>query len=234
MARYDLPTYVLHVLGHFWMFAVKITEWLFSLKSLGLWTHLWTHLPIVWDKVPNKFGFFWHLPLVIMLSIHGLSIANVLPQGSVQGQDWTAGAQTLSRLPKEERLLPSWGIPSTLAHIQATSSKEIFSQWTNLSSDDYHCIEGAREVQRVHNVRGREPNPRKVQHRSCLESNYLGLYHTSSGGPSSPLSLKYTCIPCSSTFLFSPRDQSARQQWSESSPVPKPDLGANFEVLRNL
>ena len=62
MARYDLPTYVLHVLGHFWMFAVKITEWLFSLKSLGLWTHLWTHLPIVWDKVPNKFGFFWHLP----------------------------------------------------------------------------------------------------------------------------------------------------------------------------
>ena len=20
------------------------------------------HLPIVWDKVPNKFGFFWHLP----------------------------------------------------------------------------------------------------------------------------------------------------------------------------
>ena len=62
MARYDLPTYVLHVLGHFWMFAVKITEWLFSLKSLGLWTHLWTHLPIVWDKVPNKSVFF-HLPL---------------------------------------------------------------------------------------------------------------------------------------------------------------------------
>ena len=31
-------SYVLHVLGHFWMFAVKITEWLFSLKSLGLWT----------------------------------------------------------------------------------------------------------------------------------------------------------------------------------------------------
>ena len=55
---YDLPTYVLHVIGHFWMFAVKITEWLFSLKGLGLWTHLWTHLPIVWDKVPNKFGFF--------------------------------------------------------------------------------------------------------------------------------------------------------------------------------
>ena len=58
MARYDLPTYVLHVLGHFWMFAVKITEWLFSLKSLGLWTHLWTHLPIVCDKVPNKSVFF--------------------------------------------------------------------------------------------------------------------------------------------------------------------------------
>ena len=58
MARYDLPTYVLHVLGHFWMFAVKITEWLFSLKSLGLWTHL----PIVWDKVTNKFGFFDTFP----------------------------------------------------------------------------------------------------------------------------------------------------------------------------
>ena len=58
MARYDLPTYVLHVLGHFWMFTVKITEWLFSLKSLGLWTHLWTQLPIVWDKVPNKSVFF--------------------------------------------------------------------------------------------------------------------------------------------------------------------------------
>ena len=48
--------------GHFWMFAVKITEWLFSLKSLGLWTHLWTHLPIVWDKVPNKFVFFDTFP----------------------------------------------------------------------------------------------------------------------------------------------------------------------------
>ena len=56
MARYDLPTYVLHVLGHFWMFAVKITEWLFSLKSLELWT---PHLPIVWDKVPKKNGFFY-------------------------------------------------------------------------------------------------------------------------------------------------------------------------------
>ena len=59
MARYDLPTYVLHVLGHFWMFAVKITEWIFSLKSLGLWTWTWTHLPIVWDKVPTKSGFFF-------------------------------------------------------------------------------------------------------------------------------------------------------------------------------
>ena len=58
MARYDLPTYVLHVLGHFWMFAVKITEWIFSLKSLGLWTWTWTHLPIVWDKVPKKIVFF--------------------------------------------------------------------------------------------------------------------------------------------------------------------------------
>ena len=26
MARYDLPTYVLHVLGHFWMFAVNIAK----------------------------------------------------------------------------------------------------------------------------------------------------------------------------------------------------------------
>ena len=58
MARYDLPTYVLHVLGHFWMFAKKKTEWIFSLKSLGLLTWTCTHLPIVWDKVPNKFGFF--------------------------------------------------------------------------------------------------------------------------------------------------------------------------------
>ena len=57
MVIYDLPTYVLHVLAHFWMFAVKITEWIFSLKSLGLWTWTWTHLPIVWDKVPNKSGF---------------------------------------------------------------------------------------------------------------------------------------------------------------------------------
>ena len=34
MARYDLPTYVLHVLGHFWMFAVKITEWFFFQKKV--------------------------------------------------------------------------------------------------------------------------------------------------------------------------------------------------------
>ena len=64
MARYDLPTYVLHVLGHFWMFAVKITEWIFSLKSLGLLTWTWTHLPIVWDKVPKKFVFFYTFPKV--------------------------------------------------------------------------------------------------------------------------------------------------------------------------
>ena len=38
MARYDLPTYVIYVLEHFWMFAVKITECVFSLKSLGLLT----------------------------------------------------------------------------------------------------------------------------------------------------------------------------------------------------
>ena len=37
---------------------LKITEWLFLLKSLGLWTPLWTHLPIVWDEVPNKSVFF--------------------------------------------------------------------------------------------------------------------------------------------------------------------------------
>ena len=38
MVRYDLPTYVIYVLEHFWMFAVKITECVFSLKSLGLLT----------------------------------------------------------------------------------------------------------------------------------------------------------------------------------------------------
>ena len=38
MARYDLPTYVLYASRHFWMFAVKITECVFSLKSLGLLT----------------------------------------------------------------------------------------------------------------------------------------------------------------------------------------------------
>ena len=52
-------------------------------------------------------------------------------------------------------------------------------------------------MQRVHNVRGREPNPRKVQHRSCLESNHLGLYHTCSGGPSSfitpVLNISWSC-----------------------------------------
>ena len=36
MARYDLPTYVIYVSGHFWMFAVRITEWVFSpTHSLG-------------------------------------------------------------------------------------------------------------------------------------------------------------------------------------------------------
>ena len=33
----DPPTYCMFF-GHFWMFAVKMTEWLFSLKSLGLLT----------------------------------------------------------------------------------------------------------------------------------------------------------------------------------------------------
>ena len=35
MARYDLPTYVIYVSGDFWMFAIQITECVFSLKSLG-------------------------------------------------------------------------------------------------------------------------------------------------------------------------------------------------------
>ena len=39
MARYDPPTYVLYVSGHFWMFAVQITECVFSVKCLGLLTH---------------------------------------------------------------------------------------------------------------------------------------------------------------------------------------------------
>ena len=38
MARYDFPFYVLYVSGDFWMFAVQITECVFSLKSLGLLT----------------------------------------------------------------------------------------------------------------------------------------------------------------------------------------------------
>ena len=38
LARYDLPTYVLYVSGHLWMFAVQITECVFSLKSSGLLT----------------------------------------------------------------------------------------------------------------------------------------------------------------------------------------------------
>ena len=35
MARYDLSTYMLRVLGYFWMFTEKTTDWLFSLKKLG-------------------------------------------------------------------------------------------------------------------------------------------------------------------------------------------------------
>ena len=76
MARYDLPTYVLHVLGHFWMFAVKITEWIFSLKSLGLWTWTWTHLPIVWDKVPNKSVFFDTFPNYVFVHIGDSSVVS--------------------------------------------------------------------------------------------------------------------------------------------------------------
>ena len=63
------PLYVLHVLGHFWMFAVKITEWIFSLKSLGLWTWTWTHLPIVWDKVPNESVLFDTFPYVLCINL---------------------------------------------------------------------------------------------------------------------------------------------------------------------
>ena len=43
MVRYDLPTYVIYVLEHFWMFAVKITECVFSLKSLGLYMGIKTY-----------------------------------------------------------------------------------------------------------------------------------------------------------------------------------------------
>ena len=83
MARYDLPTYVLHVLGHFWMFAVKIAEWLFSLKSLGLWTHL----PIVWDKVPNKFGFF--LTPSLMHVVYGVKrTTEISPQSQHREKKW--------------------------------------------------------------------------------------------------------------------------------------------------
>ena len=51
MARYDLPTYVIYVSGHFWMFAVKITEWFFFTKKFRTFD---PHLPIVWDKVLKK------------------------------------------------------------------------------------------------------------------------------------------------------------------------------------
>ena len=69
MARYELPTYVSHVLGHFWMFVVKITEWIFSQKSLGLWTWTWTHIPIVWDKVPNESVLFDTFPYVLCINL---------------------------------------------------------------------------------------------------------------------------------------------------------------------
>ena len=58
MARCDLPTYVLHALGHFWMFAVKITEWLFSLKSLGLWTPTYPQFGTKSQIKPFFFGTF--------------------------------------------------------------------------------------------------------------------------------------------------------------------------------
>ena len=38
MAIYDLPTYEIYVSGYIWMFAVQITECVFSLKSSGLLT----------------------------------------------------------------------------------------------------------------------------------------------------------------------------------------------------
>ena len=55
MARYDLPTYVIYVSGHFWMFAVKITECVFFTKKFRTFD---PHLPIVWDKVLKKTVFF--------------------------------------------------------------------------------------------------------------------------------------------------------------------------------
>ena len=62
MARYDLPTYVIYVSGHFWMFAVKITEWVFSLKSLGLLTPTrqgprLTSKSQTGERTPKKQGF---------------------------------------------------------------------------------------------------------------------------------------------------------------------------------
>ena len=59
-------------------FAVKISEWLFSLKSLGLWTHLWTHLPIVWDKVPNKSVFFDTFPKLRIWETHVLTVMKMI------------------------------------------------------------------------------------------------------------------------------------------------------------
>ena len=55
MAIYDLPTYVKYVSGHFWMFAVKITECVFFTKKFRTFD---PHLPIVWDKVLKKTVFF--------------------------------------------------------------------------------------------------------------------------------------------------------------------------------
>lgn len=56
------------------MFAVKITEWIFSLKSLGLLTWTCTHLPIVWDKVPNKFVFFLTPSLIFVFNPHEMEL----------------------------------------------------------------------------------------------------------------------------------------------------------------
>ena len=60
MVRYDLPTYVIYVLEYFWMFAVKIIEWVIFTKKFRTFD---PHLPIVWDKVLKKNVFFFlHLP----------------------------------------------------------------------------------------------------------------------------------------------------------------------------
>ena len=70
MARYDLPTYVIYVSGHFWMFAVKITECVLSLKSLGLLTPPTQSL----GQSPKKRYCFYHLLFMYTDELISLSI----------------------------------------------------------------------------------------------------------------------------------------------------------------